>query len=221
MLTSHSQRLAYTNLRRDVIRLISSPVVNVLDVGCSSGLLLGYIKSEMNAEYAVGIELNSELAAEATRFADRVLIGNLESFNWDELERNKYDLVVLADVLEHTIEPAAILREVLKSSTPNSQIIISLPNIQHWSAIKNLITGRWPQLERGLFDKTHLRFFTLASIRELASSAGLEIEIITRNYRLTDKPGTRSNRVAMFLAKGPLKPFLTYQYVIKLKHASS
>ena len=215
--SNSSQISSYTGLRRDVLALVECPVIRVLDVGCSSGKLIKYLKNNLNAEYAVGIECNPGFARQAACFADKVLIGDLDMFEWDKLEKEAFDLIVLADVLEHTKNPSFVLSEILKSATPEAQIIISLPNIQHWTAIKNLFIGRWPQRERGLFDKTHLRFFTKASIIELATTAGLDIEFISCNFRLIDDPKARINMFARFLAFGPFIPFFTYQYVVRMR----
>jgi 2-polyprenyl-3-methyl-5-hydroxy-6-metoxy-1,4-benzoquinol methylase len=151
---------------------------------------------------------------------DKVVNIDLDSFNSQSLDGETFDLIILADVLEHTKNPSAVLCEILKSATVDAEVIISLPNIQHWTAIKNLMIGRWPQLERGLFDKTHLRFFTLRSIHELLSGAGLQVEAIKRNYRIVDSPGGKVNRLSKLFALGPLKPFLTYQYVLRARLAN-
>lgn len=215
-LTSDEQKKAYTGLRSDVIALIKERPCNVLDVGCSNGVLLDYLKKQIGALYAVGIEYDSALAAEAISRADKVIVSDLDNFDIETLGDTKFDLIVFADVLEHTKEPYIVLKKVLKLASGNAQIVISLPNVQHWTVIKNLFIGQWPQRERGLFDKTHLRFFTLRSIQELAVASGLEIEEIHRKYRITDSP-SKINLFSKLFALGPLKPFLVYQYIVRLR----
>ncbi len=214
---SNQQRAAYTGLRDDVFNLIVGNPVRVLDVGCSNGTLLKLLKRQQNVKLAVGIELDPDLAEEAKQWADEVIISDLDGFKISQLEERQIDLIVLADVLEHTKNPQAVLQEILGAASKEAQIIISLPNIQHWTAIKNLLIGKWPQRERGLFDKTHLRFFTFESIQDLAESCGLVIEEVSRNYRITDAPDGRLNRFSRFLAFWPLRPFVTYQYVLRLR----
>lgn len=215
-LTSKEQKIAYTGLRKDVIDLIKGHPSNVLDVGCSNGVLLDYLKKQNGALYAVGIEYDSVLAGEAISRADKVIVSDLDNFDVETLGNTKFDLIVFADVLEHTKEPYIVLKKILKLASENAQIVISLPNIQHWTAIKNLLICQWPQRERGLFDKTHLRFFTLRSIQELAVASGLEIEEISRKYRITDA-ASKINLFSRLFALGPLKPFLVYQYIVRLR----
>jgi len=216
-LTSDEQKKAYTGLRYDVVALIIGHPSKVLEVGCSNGILLDYLKVNLGATYTVGIECDPELAGEALHKADRIIVSDLDYFDADVLADSKFDLIVAADVLEHTKDPAAVMRAILKCASDNAQVVISLPNIQHWTAIKNLFIGQWPQRERGLFDKTHLRFFTLQSIKDLAAASNLEIERVSRNYRITDAPGSIINRFSGLFALGPLKPFVVYQYILRMR----
>ena len=211
------KRKSYTGLRRDVISLIGNKPTNVLDVGCSNGILLHYAKGQLGAKYTVGIELDHVLAEEAASKVDKVLKMDLDSFRVAELRGKKFDLIILADVLEHTKEPSRVLAEVLKAAENDAEIIISLPNVQHWTAIKNLLIGRWPRRERGLFDKTHLRFFTWQSIVDLADECGLRVEERQRNLRILDSPRSLINRLSRAFGVWPLAPFFTYQYIVKLR----
>ena len=191
--------------------------VNVLDVGCSNGVLLQYVKDQLGAQYTMGIELDDQLAKEATWKADNVVHIDLDVFSVEVLGKKKFDLIILADVLEHTKDPSRVLCEVLKAATIDAEVIVSLPNIQHWTAIKNLLLGKWPRRERGLFDETHLRFFTLQSIVDLAAECGLEIDRTRRNLRILDSPRAWINPLSQFLGFWPVAPFFTYQYIVRLR----
>lgn len=211
------KRISYTGLRADVISLINGTPANVLDVGCSNGVLLEHLKLYRGAAFTVGIELDQALAREASRKIDRTINADLDNLNNAILKNYRFDLIIFADVLEHVKKPEVVLCEILKSSSKNAQIIVSLPNVQHWTTIKNLLLGQWPQNDRGLFDRTHLHFFTLLSIREMADRCGLEIESVHRNYRIFDEPGHRINRFSRLLAFWPFKGFVTYQYVVRMR----
>jgi hypothetical protein len=83
-----------------------------------------------------------------------------------------FDVVLLGDVLEHLRDPWATLRAL---TALGGRIVLSVPNVAHWTGRRALLRGRFPYAEHGLFDRTHLRFFTLASARALAEGAGLRI----------------------------------------------
>lgn len=212
------QKIAsYTGLRKDVISMIEGAPSAVLDVGCSNGVLIDYLKTCFGLKYAAGIEFDYAFAKEASEKADTVFNSDLDGFDWSLLQWQSFDLIICADVLEHTKEPAEVLRNALRFASKDAQIIISLPNVQHWTAIGNLLRGKWPQRDRGLFDRTHLRFFTLASIYHLADDCGLTIDSVLRKYRVFDRPGGKINRFSRMLAFPPFKSFVTYQYVVSMR----
>jgi SAM-dependent methyltransferase len=146
----------------------------VLDVGCSTG----YLAAELTARgcRVVGVEDDPEAAAEAREACELVVVGDIE----DPAVRNELprdmDVVLLADVLEHLRDPWEALAALRDTLGPRGRAIASVPNIGHWTARRALARGRFPYADHGLFDRTHLRFFTRASARELAQRAGFAIE---------------------------------------------
>jgi hypothetical protein len=91
------------------------------------------------------------------------------------LPSNTYRMVVCADVLEHTVDPVAAVKSLRAAATDDARFIISLPNVAHLSARLLLLLGRFPQMERGIFDRTHLHFYTRATAEAMLRSAGLEV----------------------------------------------
>ncbi len=89
-----------------------------------------------------------------------------------------FDYVLCGDVLEHLRRPEQTLRWVRSLLRPSGKLVASLPNSGHAWVRLNVLLGRFPKDERGLFDRTHLHFFTLAGWRELFASAGFRLESI-------------------------------------------
>lgn len=115
--------------------------------------------------------------------------------------------------------------DVLKSTTSfldnQGVVIASVPNVRHYTTITNfLFKGYWPYRERGIHDRTHLRFFTLRNIRELFQYAHLSIETIERNCRFIEEPH-ELNRLSKYFAFYPCKDFLTFQYLIVARKNAS
>jgi 2-polyprenyl-3-methyl-5-hydroxy-6-metoxy-1,4-benzoquinol methylase len=89
-----------------------------------------------------------------------------------------FDLVVLADVLEHLADPAAGLARAAGWCRPGGAVLVSVPNVAHWQARLTLLRGRWPQTDSGTFDAGHLRWFTRDALAALLAGAGLrEVEL--------------------------------------------
>ena len=151
------------------------PGGRVLDVGCASGGLLALLRPR--AGHLAGLELSPTAAQAAAQLADHVVCGALED---PELpfEPGSFDLVVLADVLEHLADPTTGLVRAAGWCRPGGAVLVSVPNVAHWQARLTLLRGRWPQHDSGTFDAGHLRWFTRDTLRELLSAAGLrDIEL--------------------------------------------
>ena len=143
------------------------PGTRVLDVGCASGHLAQALTAERGCS-VVGLEVDPQAAAEARARGVEVLERDVER---DGLDPAGFDVVVFGDVLEHLRDPASVLR----AARPAPLVVVSLPNIAHWTARREVLRGRFPQEDFGLFDRTHLRFFTRASAHALAREAGFSL----------------------------------------------
>jgi methionine biosynthesis protein MetW len=143
---------------------------SVLDLGCASGGLLAILRPR--AAHLAGLELSHSAAAAAAEVADHVVQGALEDPDLP-FAPGAFDLVVLADVLEHLTDPAAVLRRAIGWAKPGGAVLVSVPNVAHWQARLTLARGRWPAEERGTFDASHLRWFTRDALAALLADAGL------------------------------------------------
>lgn len=145
----------------------------VLDVGCASGYLMEHLRSVKNC-HCVGIEPNHESAGRASAVGFEVILetalGALAA-----LECKQFDHILFGDVLEHMVEPLQVLREYRSLLAPDGTIIVSIPNIASIRARVRVACGIWRYEEIGIFDRTHLRFFTIKTGRELLAQAGLSI----------------------------------------------
>lgn len=90
------------------------------------------------------------------------------------LPDNTYDCIVCADVLEHLPDPLSTLKRLRQAAKCDAAFIISLPNVAHLAVRTMLLFGRFPKMERGILDKTHLQFFTKDTAKNLLADAGLK-----------------------------------------------
>jgi hypothetical protein len=132
---------------------------------------------------------------------------------------------VAADVLEHLISPEKLLVQILGLLTDGGMLIISMPNIRHHSALFSIyVSGSFPRREHGIFDNTHLRWFTLKDARQLLRSTGYNIVVERYTLRIGDQGGGMINKAVQrylgpFASFAPLREFMTYQYVIQAKRS--
>jgi 2-polyprenyl-3-methyl-5-hydroxy-6-metoxy-1,4-benzoquinol methylase len=147
---------------------------SVLEVGCSTGYFTKVLVER--GCNVVGIELDPDAAEAAEAWADQVVVGNIDEGDvWSYIKDEAFDVIVLGDVLEHLRDPLGSLREAVKKMKPTGFVVTSLPNVAHGDVRIALMQGKFQYRETGLLDRTHVRFFTLESIRELLTKAGLVV----------------------------------------------
>jgi len=142
----------------------------VLDVGAAQGFLGQLLNGEGLAIDAV--EPNPEWADACRPYYRQVMIGTVEQVAFPD---EKYRVIVCADVLEHTVDPAAVLRKLREVAADDATFVISLPNVAHAAVRAMLLFGYFPRMERGILDKTHLHFFTRDTAAAMLRSAGLSV----------------------------------------------
>ena len=196
-------------------KLVPRRCTKILDVGCATGALGGSLKQSRPGSHVCGIELDAEMAAVAREHLDVVIEGDImDVLQRDVLGDERFDCAILADVLEHLSDPWTAVRLIRDHLQPSGVIVASLPNVRHYSTLLSLfLFKRWPYRDRGIHDRTHLRFFAERNVRELFEDAGLEIASLRRQYRVLEPP-YRVNRFSRLLAVPPLRDLLTFQYLI-------
>ncbi len=163
----------YNNKRPDIQAIVAPSARTILDVGCGAGAMASELKEKLSAE-VWGIEYYYEAAESAAKILDNVIAGSVED-SINDLPNNYFDSIIFADVLEHLVDPYTVLNEIKHKLAPDGEIIASIPNVRHWSVVKELLEGNWEYKKWGIMDSTHLRFFTRQSIFKMFDNAGLQI----------------------------------------------
>ena len=155
-----------------ILRRLVPSDAKVLDVGCGTGSLT-VIANQGKGNTVFGLEPDAERAAAAEARGVNVFRAELSSDFLDE--HGPFDAIIFADVLEHLPSPANVVKLAVSGLKPGGLLLVSVPNVAHWSVRLYLLFGRFNYEEAGIMDATHLRWFTRKTIRALLEGCGLTI----------------------------------------------
>lgn len=212
---------AYTGARADIVDMVPNSARNILDVGCSNGATGRALKAIEATRSVCGIEYDAEFARHAAHDLDFVVHGDLNELDWNiALGERRFDCIIFADVLEHIVSPQRCLQQAKQFLLPGGTIVVSLPNIRHVSALRSIfLEGNFPQRDRGIFDRTHLRWFTMRDGKEMLTTSGFKVLATSQVLRWGDIGGGRINKLLNRLPRplsgwGPIREFFTYQFCL-------
>jgi 2-polyprenyl-3-methyl-5-hydroxy-6-metoxy-1,4-benzoquinol methylase len=165
----------YARTRPEMLPLVPANAQRVLELGCGEGGFAATVKQRTGAD-VWGIEFNAEAARQASAVLDRVLVGDADA-QIAELPDAFFDVIICNDVLEHLVNPVATLEKLRAKMQSGGSIVASIPNIRYLPALTQIVLRRdFPQQEHGIFDRTHLRFFTRKSMVRMFESAGFSVQ---------------------------------------------
>ena len=164
----------YHHPRPEMAGYLPAEANGVLDIGCGTGRFAAGLKAARPLE-AWGIEIDPEAARQAADHLDEVRVGDAS----DELAAvpdRHFDCIYLNDILEHLVEPDALLAAVAVKLAPGGRIVASLPNVRYFHHLWQLVVhGRWDYADEGILDRTHLRFFTRSSLLAMFDRCGYRV----------------------------------------------
>lgn len=168
----------------------------VLDIGCAGGRVARLFKEK--GCRVVGVEADAELGALAKGICDEIIVGDVEDPAVLERAPRGFQAIVCADVLEHLREPDRVLVRLKRNLAPAGRLYVAIPNLLMWRARWKLLRGEFGYDETGIFDKSHLRFYSYGSARALCRSSG---------YRILEERFSWdipfANRMAARMRRGP------------------
>ncbi len=204
----------YCYARDEVFAVVPQNACRVLDIGCGAGVLGARVRERNKAE-VIGIERNEKAASQARRSLDKVLLADVEAIDFAKVFGTRmFDCVIVADVIEHLNNPWLLLSQIHKVLTDDGVLVVSVPNIRHWRIARALIfRGRWDYEDQGILDRTHLRFFTRATLHDALSHAGFSI----MSSSLLQAPWDRNRpfqKLGWRLMRGKARELLAYQLLV-------
>jgi SAM-dependent methyltransferase len=145
---------------KDVVALVDTAAVNILDVGCGTGDNAALLRQRDPHKRIYGISGSREEGDFASRHLDGHWTADLEDGLPGQLDELRFDCIVFSHVLEHVRDPATLLARLSARLSVGGSCVIAIPNILYWRQRLDFLRGKFEYRDSGVLDATHLRFFT-------------------------------------------------------------
>lgn len=193
----HSYHDYHCHDRAEMLAMIPPEVNSLLDVGGGIGNFTRLFIAERGRRGVV-LEINDQGASNARKQGLEVLEGDFKAIQIVE----KYDCISFLDVLEHMEDPWEILHKAYTVLSENGVLLLSIPNIGHWTVVWDLLEGHFEYQPVGILCNTHLRFFTRSSLESLLVETGFQIEVWNNSI---SAPPQEFMKISNELVKGGMK----------------
>lgn len=185
----------------------------ILELGCSSGYLSGYLEREKNCR-VVGVEIDPQAAQIAAERCTEVYQRNLDDPTALDGIDGPFDVLLAPAVLEHLLHPETVLKMIYPKLAAQSVVIVSLPNIAHWSIRWQLFRGQFDYAAYGIMDVTHLHFYTAETGQSLLEGTGFRIrDMIIAGSGLQNTLNMVCRRLSRPLPRPILPELLGYELI--------
>jgi 2-polyprenyl-3-methyl-5-hydroxy-6-metoxy-1,4-benzoquinol methylase len=148
---------------------------SVLDLGCGRGRLA--MEMEKLGYRVTGIEANPVATSVARGRMGELIEIDLAQFKHisEALAGRRFDWIVASDVMEHLPYPEETLNFYKQFLKPGGKLIVSVPNIALWDIRLRLLFGQFNYVDSGVLDRTHMRFFTVRTAKDLLKNTGFRV----------------------------------------------
>lgn len=144
----------------ELVQKIRCAKGRLLDVGCGAGDNARLLREVWPEVDVVGVTASSHECSMAKQYMSQCIVADIEHELPSGLLANKFDCIIFSHILEHVRDPHIVLARFLRLVKEGGQVLIAVPNIAFFRSRWPLVCGRFEYTTSGVFDETHLRFFT-------------------------------------------------------------
>jgi 2-polyprenyl-3-methyl-5-hydroxy-6-metoxy-1,4-benzoquinol methylase len=164
----------FDGARSDIVAMLpKSSTASIIEIGCGNGSTGAIAKDQGKCGRYVGVDVDETAADIARASLDVVVHGNVETLDFLSLDP-PFDAAILSEVLEHLVDPWGLLSRLNDAMRPGALIFASSPNVANARLMRQLLRNRFDYVAEGVMDRTHLRWFTSDTFKEMFEASGFE-----------------------------------------------
>jgi len=148
--------------------VLSGKTRSILDVGCAEGSLLKSIDDDFSNIDKYGVEKNAVFSDFAEKYSHSQVFDDISDLS-QGLVVDRFDIVTINHVLEHVVDPLALLKELVEKIPEGGFLVVSVPDVERYKNLESLHVG-------------HVQHFSLASLENIAGVAGFKM---VKSFRTT------------------------------------
>lgn len=177
-----NQHTYYTNSGNSgILQLLDESDHSILDIGCGAGDLGNAIRQQFSSATVIGVTCSPVEQQQALQKLNECFCLDIERESLSIFNAQAFDTIIFSHVLEHLVDPVAVIIRLLPFLKKGGKILIALPNIANWRQRWKLALGKFEYTESGVMDKTHLHFYTFHTAPKYLISPISQLEIKKHN----------------------------------------
>ena len=205
----------HNQVRADVAPFVPRSGGTLVDIGGGTGATAAHMKRLGLADRVGVVDAVAGTAHPDVDFSRVADLADPAAVQAVAEAEGPFRTILCLDILEHLVDPWALVAQLHEVLEPGGQIVASIPNVRHYRVSGGLFLGdRWNLTDAGVLDRTHLRFFTRRTAVDLMTHSGLELQEVGVPARERHR-----RRLAWFhrLTPSAVGSLVDVQYVVRVR----
>ena len=137
---------------------------SALDIGCGLGWCLHTIQQASPETHIAGIEPSDTCSEHFVNQIGGELVARDVDSDWYLANQERFDLIIFRHVLEHLLDPVAVLEKVAQAMSPQGVLYIAVPDMMHPDGS---LSDFW-------YRCVHTYYYSKPTLARIAARAGLQ-----------------------------------------------
>jgi 2-polyprenyl-6-hydroxyphenyl methylase/3-demethylubiquinone-9 3-methyltransferase len=142
----------------------------IFELGCGNGAVADVLTR--HGYQLTGVDVSVQGVDQAQRRHPHLSLQQGSAYDRLADTYGRFPVVISLEVVEHLYDPRAFARTLFNLVEPSGTAIVSTPYHGYWKNLVMALTGRLDHHFTALWDHGHIKFWSMATLRQLLQEAG-------------------------------------------------